>query len=262
MNFELNDKVALVAGASSGLGFAAAKILFEEGARLAICSSNQERINNAAASLSDDTKKVLPMLCDLTKEDQIKNLIDKTESHFNKIDILVTNCGGPPLGTHEKLTEKEWELAYNLTFMSTIRLIQNALPGMKDRKFGRIILITSMAAKQPVPNLMLSNSYRAGLLGFAKTLSLEVAEKGITVNTVLPGYTATERLDYFAKEINEATGQSREEIYNGWQQTIPVKRLGKPEELGALITFLASCQAAYITGTAIAADGGRSAGII
>lgn len=262
MNFELNDKVALVAGASSGLGFAAAKVMFEEGSRLAICSSNQERIEKAANSLSDDTKKVLPILCDLTKEDQIKNLSDKTQSHFGKIDVLVTNCGGPPLGTHENLTEKEWELAYNLTFMSTIRLIQSVLPGMKERKYGRIILITSMSAKQPIPNLMLSNSYRAGLLGYAKTLSLEVAENGITVNTVLPGYTATERLDYFAGEINKQTGQSRDEIYNGWQQTIPVKRLGKPEELGALISFLASRQAGYITGTAIAADGGRSAGII
>ncbi|MFH1700090.1 MAG: SDR family oxidoreductase [Candidatus Zixiibacteriota bacterium] len=262
MDFGLNDKVALVAGASAGLGFAAAKTLFEEGTRIAICSSNQERIDKAAASLSDDTGIVLPVVCDLTREDQIKTLIDKTESHFGKIDILVTNCGGPPLGTHEKLTEKEWELAYNLTFMSAIRLINGSLPGMKDRKFGRIILITSMAAKQPIPNLMLSNSYRAGLLGFAKTLSLEVAEKGITVNTVLPGYTATERLDYFAQEIIKQTGQSREETYSGWQQTIPVKRLGKPEELGALITFLASHQAAYITGIAIAADGGRSAGII
>ncbi|MEE9441089.1 MAG: SDR family oxidoreductase [candidate division Zixibacteria bacterium] len=262
MDFELHDKVALVAGASAGLGFAAAKTLFEEGARLAICSSNQERIDKAAISLSKDTNKVLPIMCDLSKESQIKTLIDRTEAHFGKIDILVTNCGGPPLGTHENLTEKEWELAYNLTFMSTIRLIQSVLPGMKERKFGRIILITSMAAKQPVPNLMLSNSYRAGLLGFAKTLSLEIAENGITVNTVLPGYTATDRLDYFAKEINEQTGKSREEIYNSWQQTVPVKRLGKPEELGALITFLASQQAAYITGTAIAADGGRSAGII
>ncbi len=262
MDLGLKDKHALVAGASAGLGFASAKALFNEGATVAICSSNKVKIEKAAASLSDDRNNVLPLVCDLTQKDQIDTLVKNSTEVLGKIDVVVTNCGGPPLGTHDLLTEKEWELAYNLTFMSTIRLIQAVLPGMKERKFGRIIMITSFSAKQPIENLMLSNTYRAGLLGFAKTLTREVAPLGITVNSVLPGYTQTERLEYFAEEISEKTGQTREEIFSGWQSTIPVDRLGQPDELGAFVAYLASDKAGYITGTSTAIDGGRYVGLL
>ena len=262
MDLGLSDKHALVAGASAGLGFAAARALFDEGAAVAMCSHNKANIDKAAASLSTDKARALPLVCDLTDAGQIDQLAASATKAFGKIDIAVTNCGGPPVGTHDVLTEKEWQLAYNLTFMSTIRLIQAVLPGMKARKFGRIILITSFSAKQPVDNLMLSNAYRAGLLGFAKTLSKEVAPFGITVNSVLPGYTKTERLDYLADELSGKFGQSKDEIYAGWQSTIPLNRLGKPEELGAFIAYLASRQAGYITGTSTAIDGGRLLGLL
>lgn len=262
MDLGLTGKHALIAGASAGLGFAAAQALFDEGASVAICSSNKDNIEKAAASLSSDRSRALPLVCDLTKKEQIDILVKSVQKSFGKIDIVVTNCGGPPLGTHDTLKEDDWQLAYDLTFMSTIRLIEKVLPGMIERKFGRVIMLTSMSAKQPIDNLMLSNTYRAGLLGYAKTLSREIAASGVTVNSVLPGFTKTERLEYFAREIMDKTGQTRDEIFAGWQSTIPAGRLGKPEELGALVAFLASQQAAFITGTSTAIDGGRCAGLI
>jgi 3-oxoacyl-[acyl-carrier protein] reductase len=262
MDLGLKDKVALVAGASAGLGFAAAKVLFEEGARVAICSRDETRIISAANSLSKDTSMVLPVVCNLTLKDEIDRLLAKVIDAFGQIDILVANCGGPPVGRHDTITETEWEVGYNLTFMSSVRLIQGALAGMKERQFGRIILTTSISAKQPIDNLLLSNSYRAGLLGYAKTLSRELAPHGVTVNTVLPGYTRTERLDYLADEVSAKMGQTKDEVFAGWQETIPAGRLGKPEELGSMIAFLASERAAYITGTSTAVDGGRTAGIL
>jgi 3-oxoacyl-[acyl-carrier protein] reductase len=262
MDLGIKDKVALVAGASTGLGFAAARILFEEGSKIAICSHDDKKISDAAQKLSNDTDKVFPIVCDLTQKDEIDRLAKTVLDKFGRIDILVTNCGGPPLGTHDSIGEEELELGYNLTFMSAIRLIQLVLPGMKERKFGRIILSTSISAKQPIDNLLLSNTYRAGLLGYAKTISREVAPFGITVNSVLPGYTKTERLEYFASEISSKTGQNRDDIYAGWVEKVPVGRLGKPEELGSLIAFLASQQAAYITGTSTTVDGGQNAGLL
>ena len=262
MNLGLENKVALVAGASSGLGFAAAKVLAEEGASVAICSRNRDRIGKAAESISTDDTKVFPVACDLSRKEEIDRLIREVESKFGRIDILVTNCGGPPTGQHDTIGETELELGYNLTFMSAIRLIQGALPGMKSRKFGRIILSTSISAKQPIDNLLLSNAYRAGLLGYAKTISRELGPFGITVNSVLPGYTKTERLDYLAADISNRTGQSKDQVAAGWIEKIPVGRLGKPEELGSLIAYLASDRAGFITGTATTVDGGQNAGLL
>jgi 3-oxoacyl-[acyl-carrier protein] reductase len=262
MDLGLKDKTALVGGASAGLGFAVARALFEEGARVAMCSRDKTRIDRVAGSLSDDTNRVLPVVCDLTRINEIRSLIAKVQDSFKDIDILVTNCGGPPAGTHDSIAEKEWEHAYNLTFMSAVRLIQGIIPGMKKRKFGRIIILSSISAKQPIDNLLLSNSYRAGLLGYAKTISRELAPQGITVNTVMPGYTRTERLDELAEGISSRTGQSKQEVFDSWIKTIPVGRLGKPEELGRFVAFLASEQAGYLTGTATAIDGGGMAGIL
>ncbi len=261
MDLDLKGKAVLVTGASAGLGLAAAKALYDEGARVAICSRDSERITAAARSLAADGDRVLPVTCDLTIPDDIDRLVGTTEKAFGGIDVLVANCGGPPTGRHDTLTEKEWELAYNLTFMSSVRLIQRVIPGMKQRHYGRIVLMTSVSARQPVDNLLLSNSYRAGLLGYAKTISNELAPFGITVNTVMPGYTLTERLDYLATSISATTGKSKEAVFAGWVSTVPMGRLGKPEELAALITFLASGKADFITGTATAVDGGRTLGI-
>ena len=262
MDLGLKDKRALVAGSSAGLGFACARSLFNEGARVAICSRDKNRIEAAAASLSEDRSRVLPLTCDLTREPEIINLVENTIRSFGGIDIVVANCGGPPPGKHDLITEKEWELAWNMTFMSAVRLVYAVLPGMKENGSGRIILITSVAAKQPVDNLLLSNSYRAGLLGFAKTMSQELGPFGITVNAVLPGYTKTERLESLAENISSQTGKSKADVYNDWIQSVPVGRLGIPEEFGQFVAYLASTQAAYISGTATAVDGGQIAGII
>jgi len=187
--------------------------------------------------------------------------LDAVSAVWGRIDVLVANCGGPPVGCHDSVSEGDWEIGYNRTFMSTVRLIERVTAGMKERHFGRIVIISSISAKQPIDNLLLSNSYRAGLLGYAKSVSREVASFGITINTVMPGYTGTERLEYLASDISAKTGRTRDQIFAEWESMVPAGRLGRPEELAALIAFLASEQAAYISGTAIAVDGGRTAGI-
>ena len=161
MDLGLKGKIALVAGASAGLGLAAARVLFEEGARVAICSSDPDKIENAAISLSGDKSLVLPVVCDLTKADQIEKLVASVNAAFGSVDIVVTNCGGPPLGQHDTIGEEEWLLGYNKTFMSAIRLIDQVLPGMKERKFGRIILSTSSPS---MSGSMMSSSTRSGRL--------------------------------------------------------------------------------------------------
>ena len=261
MDLGIKGKTALVTGASAGLGFAAADALYREGARLAICSRDEARIRNAARRISGSAQDVVPFVCDLTIRDNIDKLTAEVIRSFGRLDILVANCGGPPVGRHDSVTEGDWETGYNRTFMSAIRLVENVIAGMKERRFGRIVLITSISAKQPIDNLLLSNSYRAGLLGYAKSVSREVASFGVTINTVMPGYTKTERLDYLADETSAKTGRSKEQIFAEWANMTPAGRLGRPEELAALVAFLASEQAAYITGTAIAVDGGRTAGI-
>jgi 3-oxoacyl-[acyl-carrier protein] reductase len=262
MDLGLKGKVALVAGASAGLGFGAARVFFDEGAKVAVCSRDEKRITDAAKSLSPDTGQVIPVACDLSRKEEIDRLVKTIQDHFGRIDILVTNCGGPPTGQHDTIGEAEFELGYNLTFMSAIRLISGIVPGMKERKFGRIILSTSISAKQPIDNLLLSNTYRAGLLGYAKTISRELGPFGITVNNVLPGFTRTERLNHLADDISSRTGQSRDDVYAEWVDKIPVGRLGTPEELGSLIAFLASEQAGFISGTSTTVDGGQNAGLL
>jgi 3-oxoacyl-[acyl-carrier protein] reductase len=262
MDLGLGGKSALVTGASAGLGFACAQALYNEGAEVAICSRDKGRIEKAAKQIGTDAKRIVPFVADVSKVEEITRLLTEVKEHFKGMDILITNAGGPPLGTHETLDEGDWENGYNLTFMSAVRLIQGVVPDMKRSHFGRIILLTSLAAKQPLDNLLLSNSFRAGLLGYAKTVSKELAPHGITLNSILPGFVNTERLNYFADEITEKTGRSREDVFADWMQAVPMGRLGRPEELGTLAAFLASEQASYLTGAVIAMDGGRGQGIL
>lgn len=257
MDLGLKDKVALVAASSQGLGRAVAEELAAEGASLVLCARDAHTLDQTAAAIAERSNtRVLAVPADVTNTDDIKRLVDAGIERFGHIDILVTNAGGPPAGRFDQLTPEQWEQAIRLTLLSAVELTRHVLPGMKERRWGRILNITSIAVKQPVENLLLSNSLRAGLTGFARTLANEVAADGITVNNVLPGYTRTERLDELAEMMAEKQGISPSEFRGKWEQEIPMRRLGEPREFAAAVAFLASERASYITGTSIQVDGG------
>lgn len=257
MDLGLGNKVALVAAGSRGLGRAVAEELAAEGASLVLCARDGRVLAETAAAIAEKSgAHVLAVLADVTQIDDVKRLVDAGTERFGRIDILVTNAGGPPAGTFDQLTHEQWEQATRLTLFSAIELARQVLPGMKKRRWGRILNITSIAVKQPVENLMLSNSLRAGLTGFARTLANEVAAEGITVNNILPGYTRTERLDELAKMMADKQGISPDEFRSKWEEEIPMGRLGEPREFAALAAFLVSERASYITGTSIQVDGG------
>ena len=196
--------------------------------------------------------------------DDVARVATEALSTFGQVDILVTNAGGPPAGVFETHAWDAWERAVNLTLRSAVELTRQVLPGMRERKWGRIINVTSIAVKQPVDNLILSNSLRAAVTGFARTLANEVAVDGVTVNNILPGYTRTERVEELADSTasREGGGRTRDDVLARFEQQIPMRRLGEPDELAALATFLASPRAAYITGQSIAVDGGSIRGLL
>lgn len=257
MDLGLTNKVALVAAGSRGLGRAVAEELAAEGASLVLCARDTRTLDETAAAIAKSSDAhVLAIPTDVTVTDDIKRVVEAGVERFGRIDILVTNAGGPPAGRFEQLTHEQWEVAIRLTLFSAIELTRQVLPGMKERRWGRILNITSIAVKQPVENLLLSNSLRAGLTGFARTLANEVAADGITVNNIMPGYTRTERLDELAQMMAEKQGISADEFRGKWEKEIPMGRLGEPREFAALATFLVSERASYITGTSIQVDGG------
>jgi len=257
MDLGLKDKVALVAAGSRGLGRAVAEELAAEGASLVLCAREAQTLSETTAAIADTySAHVLAVPADVTVVDDIKRVVDSGNERFGRIDILVTNAGGPPAGRFDQLTRDQWERAIKLTLLSAVELAREVLPGMRNRRWGRILNITSIAVKQPVENLLLSNSLRAGLTGFARTLANEVAAEGITVNNILPGYTRTERLEELAQMMAEKQGISAAEFRGKWEKEIPMGRLGEPREFAALAAFLVSERASYITGTSIQVDGG------
>lgn len=257
MDLGLKNKVALVAAASRGLGRAVAEELAAEGASLVLCAREPQTLAATTAAIADGTGvHVLGVPADVTALDQIKRVVDAGNERFGRIDILVTNAGGPPTGTFAQLTREQWDEAVRLTLFSAVELARQVLPGMKQRRWGRILNITSIAVKQPVDNLMLSNSLRAGLTGFARTLANEVAAEGITVNNILPGFTRTERLDELAEMMAGKEGINTDQFRAKWESEIPMRRLGDPREFAALAAFLVSERASYITGTSVPVDGG------
>lgn len=264
MDLGLQGRVAFIAGGSAGLGYAAARELAQEGCRVAVCSRSQARIRTAAKAIADESKVpagyVLPIVCDVRDEAQIRAAISHTVDHFGGLHILVTNAGGPSSGKIDDFDADHWKAALELNLMSTINLCRHALPALRDAAqsgLARILMISSVSAKQPIPNLYLSNTARAGVQGFAKSLSEELGPEGITVNTLLPGYTMTERLEELAVDKQLRTGQTQVEIEAEWAAANALKRLGQPEEFAAAVAFLASARASYITGVALAVDGGR-----
>lgn len=262
MDLGLTDRIAFVAGASSGLGLAVARALAREGMRVALCSRDAARIEEAARAVEDETGgNVLPLVCDVTDEAAVRRAVERTVDHFGGLHVLVTNAGGPPAGTATAFDAAAWRRALELNLMSTISLCTAALPALRRAaqkdEHARIVMVTSVSAKQPIPTLALSNTARAGVQGYAKSLAEDVGPEGITVNTVLPGYTRTERLEELAGAIQEDTGQSREEVEAGWADQNALARLGEPDEFAAAVAFLASRPAAYVTGVAFPVDGGR-----
>jgi 3-oxoacyl-[acyl-carrier protein] reductase len=264
----LKGSVAFVAGASSGLGRASAEALVAAGARVAICSRNEDRIHATALEIAEGYPgaEVLPIVCDVTAEDQIERAMEEVSGALGPLNILVTNAGGPPTGTIKDFDATQWEEALRLNLMSTINLCRHALPhveeaAQRENGFGRIIIISSISAKQPIPTLYLSNVSRAGVQGFAKSLAGEVGVLGITVNTVLPGYTRTARLSHLSDALSARSGKTVDEIEAGWAEGTALKRIGTESEFGATVAFLASRGAGYITGVALPIDGGAIKGL-
>ena len=263
MDLGLAGRVAFVAAASKGLGRAIAEELAREGADIAICARSAGSLGETATAIGRETgRDVLAIPGDVSDAATVGKMITATIARFGRIDILVTNAGGPPSGKFESLDDRMWKEAADLTLMSVVNLVRAVLPGMKERGHGRIINVTSIAVKQPVDGLMLSNSLRAAVTGFARTLANEVAPLGITVNNVLPGYTRTERVEQLSEAAAKREGISRESALARWESEIPMRRLGEPREFAALAAFLASDRASYITGQSIAVDGGWIRGLV
>jgi len=263
MDTGLEGRAALVGGASKGIGRAAAGGLAKEGCRVAICARHEETLEAAAAEIRAETgAEVLPIICDMSRYEDIKQAVAKAVEAFGRLDIVVNNAGGPPTGTFDTLNEEYWQHSLNQNLLSAVRTIREALPHMRRGGYGRIINVTSVSVKTPIDNLMLSNAARLGVIGMAKTLSREIAGEGITVNNVCPGNIATDRLMSLIEERAKRQGVSLEEAVRVEESRIPMGVLGEAEDVANLIVFLASAKARYITGTTIQVDGGSTTSVM
>lgn len=257
MDLGLKDKVAIVCGASRGLGFASALELAVEGACVVICSRTEKDILAAAERIrAESPAGVEAVAADVTDPETAGRLVDTALEKFGRLDILVNNAGGPPPGRFESHGDEAWNKAFELNLMSAVRLIRRCLGPMREAGGGRIVNITSVAVKQPVDGLILSNSVRAGVIGLAKTLANELARDNILVNNVCPGFIITDRTKSLFESRARDEGRTVEEIRRSVAAGVPLGRLGEPRELAALVAFLCSELAGYITGASIQVDGG------
>jgi 3-oxoacyl-[acyl-carrier protein] reductase len=263
MDLGLQGKVALIGGASRGIGKATAMGLAREGCRVAICARGEETLFAAAKEIVQETHaEVLPVVCDMSRAKDIERFVTATVDRFGRLDIVVNNAGGPPLGSFDHHSDKAWQDALGQNFLSAVRTIRAALPHLRKRDGGRIINITSYAVKQPLDGLILSNSARLAVVGLAKTLSRELGPDNILVNTVCPGPTLTARMESLMHNRAQNEGRSYEEVAAEENKRIPLGHMGAPEDVAALIVFLASGPARQITGTTIQVDGGATASIL
>jgi 3-oxoacyl-[acyl-carrier protein] reductase len=263
MDLGIRDKVALVAASSKGLGRAIAEELAAEGANLVMCARGEEALSAAARSIRDHSGvTVVEVAADVSEQSGLDRVTRAAIDKFGRVDILVNNSGGPPSGPFESYTAEMWEAATRLLLYSVVGLTRAVLPGMKERRWGRVLNVTSIAVKQPVEGLMLSNSLRAAVTGFARTLANEVAPFNVTVNNLMPGYTRTDRMEQLGRAAAERSGVPLKDTFAKWEKEIPMGRLGEPREFAALAAFLASDRASYITGSSMAVDGGWIRSII
>ncbi len=259
MDFGIRDRAAAVAASSQGLGLACALELAREGALVAICSRDRDRIEAAARRIRDAVPDatVHTVVADLSKDEDCRRFVDATAEKFGRLDILVTNSGGPTPGSFDQVSIEDVRRGVDTTLMSAIALMIAGVPHLRKNRWGRIVNILSVTVKQPKPSLLVSNTMRPGILGFAKSISFELAKDHITVNNVAPGFTRTERLDELAEHLSSTQKRTQSDVVAEWERTIPAGRLGGPEELAAVVAFLCSERASYVTGVTIQVDGGQ-----
>lgn len=263
MDLKLKDKVALITGSSKGLGYATALKLAEEGARVAINSRNPEALQTAANQIRQQTgAEVLALPGDVTQPDLPAHLVEQVLGHFGRLDLLVCNAGGPPSGKFESFTDEQWHQAVELSFLSQVRLIRAALPALRQSECASVLTITSYSVKQPIPNLVLSNSVRAATVGLTKSLALELGAEGIRFNSILPAWTETQRVYDLMNARAASTGRSVEEEIALQAVSSPMGRMATPEEFANAAVFLLSPAASYITGVMLSVDGGMYKGTL
>ncbi|OGT36669.1 MAG: hypothetical protein A3F12_00085 [Gammaproteobacteria bacterium RIFCSPHIGHO2_12_FULL_38_14] len=264
MDLHLSDKVALLAAATDGLGFATAKQLLKEGAKVAVCGRDEKRNKIAVESLLKISNKenILVHACDVTNAEQINSFVSATISKFGQLDIVITNAGGPATGTFETLGADAYEKGFHLNLMSAVHLLQSALPELKKSTHGSVLTITSCSVKAPIPNLLISNVIRPAVIGLTKSLSQEWGQYNIRVNSILPGWTKTERTVYLLQKRAEKLGISYEACEKDIVDNIPLKRMSDPQEFANVATFLVSPAASNINGVMLLADGGEYPGLL
>ena len=261
MDLGLRTRVAVVAAASKGLGRAVAEELAAEGAAVVLAARGREALEAAASRIVAAGGRAHPVVADVALPADVVRIVAEANRVFGQVDILVTNSGGPKPGRFETLSPADWDAAVRVLLASAVGFARAVLPGMRERRWGRILNITSIAAKQPVEGLMLSNSLRAAVTAFGRTLANEVASDGVTVNNLMPGYTRTERVVELSEHVAATDGVPIADVYARWEREIPMGRLGEPREFAALAAFLASDRASFITGQSIAVDGGWIRGV-
>lgn len=263
MDLGIKNRVTLVAASSRGLGKAIALRLSREGAKVFICARGKETLFKTRDEIISETGgAVKAIVTDVTDRNQVRQMVRQVVDEVSTVDILVCNAGGPPAGLVEDFTVDDYRQALELNLLSTVNLCYEVMPLMKKQKWGRIVTMTSISAKQPLKTLILSNTARAGVLGFSKSLSEQLAPHGITVNSVCPGYTRTERVEELARAFAEKGKGSEEDFYRAVEENIPLGRLGRPEEIADAVAFLASERASYITGVSLQVDGGWVKGLL
>jgi len=262
METGLRNRVAIVAASSQGIGRAAVQGFAAEGCHIAMCARSQPALQQAAERIQQQYNvRVLAEAFDVTDAGAVRDFVNSVVSRFGSADICVTNAGGPPAKGFLATNHDDWRKALDQNFLSTVYFAQEVIPHMQAKRWGRIITITSITTKQPVPDLVLSNAVRTAVIGLVKSLANEFGKDGILVNNVAPGYTATDRLKDLAKSRSAATQQSEQDIYNAWAIDSALKRVAQPEEVADTIVWLASERASFITGQTILVDGGAYKGL-